>query len=77
MDLAYISAFAALGGAAIGGLTFFATSWLTQQTQAREQQLTHKVTRQEDLKNFIEEASRLYADSLVHDTLNVSQLIRL
>ena len=28
-------------------------------------------------KNFIEEASRLYADSLVHDTPDVSQLIRL
>ena len=78
MDSASISAFAALGGALIGGLTSFATSWLTQQTQAREQQLTHKLTRQEDLyKEFIEEASRLYADSLVHDTPDVSQLIRL
>ena len=28
-------------------------------------------------KEFIEEASRLYADSLVHDTPDVSQLIRL
>jgi hypothetical protein len=78
MDSASISAFAALGGALIGGLTSFATSWLTQQTQARAQQLTHKLTRQEDLyKDFIEEASRLYADSLVHDTPDVSQLIRL
>ena len=78
MDPATISAFAALGGALIGGLTSFATSWLTQQSQARAQQLTHKLTRQEDLyKEFIEEASRLYADSLVHDTPDVSQLIRL
>jgi len=38
MDSAFISAFAALGGALIGGLTSFATSWLTQQAQAREQQ---------------------------------------
>jgi hypothetical protein len=54
MDLAYISAFAALGGAAIGGLTFFATSWLNQQAQARSQQLTHKLTRQEELyKDFM------------------------
>jgi hypothetical protein len=78
MDSASISAFAALGGAVIGGLTSFATSWLTQQTQTKAQQLTHKLTRQEDLyKEFIEEASRLYADSLVHDTPDVSQLIRL
>ena len=45
MDAAYVSAFAALGGALIGGLTSFATSWLTQQTQARAQQLEHKLTR--------------------------------
>ena len=78
MDPAYVSAFAALGGALIGGLTSFATSWLTQQTQAREQQLIHKLTRQEELyKGFIEEASRLYVDSLVHDSPNVSQLVRL
>ena len=78
MDPASISAFAALGGALIGGLTSFATSWLTQQTQARAQQLTHKISRREDLyKEFIDEASRLYADSLVHDTPDVSQLIRL
>src|SRR6516165_4760450 len=78
MDPASISAFAALGGALIGGLTSFTTSWLTQQTQARAQQLEHKLSRREELyKDFIEEASRLYADSLVHDTPDVSQLIRL
>lgn len=78
MDSASLSAFAALGGALIGGLTSFATSWLTQQTQAREQQLIHKLTRPEELyKGFIEEASRLYVDSLVHDSPDVSQLVRL
>ena len=42
------------------------------------QQLAHKLTRREELyKDFIEEASRLYADSLIHDTPEVSQLIRL
>ena len=78
MDAAYVSAFAALAGATIGGLTSFLTSWLTQRTQTRAQQLEHKLTRREELyKDFIEEASRLYADSLVHDTPDVSQLIRL
>ena len=78
MDSASISAFAALGGTLIGGLTSFATSWLTQQTQTMAQQLEHKLTRREELyKDFIEEASRLHADSLVHDTPDVSQLIRL
>ena len=78
MDAAYVSALAALAGAAIGGLTSFATSWLTQRSQARVQQLAHKLTRREELyKGFVEEASKLYADSLVHDTPDVSQLIRL
>jgi len=78
MDAAYISAFAALAGATIGGLTSFLTSWITQQTQVKAQHLSHKLTRREDLyKDFIEEASKLYADSLIHDTPDVSQLIRL
>jgi hypothetical protein len=78
MDAAYVSAFAALAGAAIGGLTSFATSWITQRAQARMQQLAHKLTRREELyKDFIEEASKLYADSLIHETPEVSQLIRL
>ena len=78
MDSASMPAFAALGGALLGGLTSFLTSSLTQRTHAREQQLMHNLTRREDLyKEFIEEASRLYADSLVHNTPDVSQLIRL
>ena len=78
MDAAYVSALAALAGAAIGGLTSFATSWVTQRAQARAQQLAHKLTRREELyKNFVEEASKLYADSLVHETADVSQLVRL
>jgi hypothetical protein len=78
MDSATISALAASGGALIGGLTSFAASSITQQTQAKAQQLAHKVTRLEELyKDFVEEASKLYADSLVHDTPDVSQLIRL
>ena len=78
MDAAYVSALAALSGAAIGGLTSFATSWVTQRAQAKAQQLAHKLTRREELyKGFVEEASKLYADSLVHDTPDVSQLIRL
>jgi len=78
MDSATISALAALGGALIGGLTSFATSWLTQQRQAKAQQLEHKLTKREELyRVFIEEASKLHADSLVRETPEVSQLVRL
>jgi hypothetical protein len=78
MDSATISALAALGGATVGGVTSFATTWLSQQAQARIQELTHKRTRREDLyKDFIEEASKLYADALVHDITDISKLVRL
>jgi hypothetical protein len=78
MDSATISALAALGGALIGGLTSFGTSWLSQRTQARAQQLAHKLTRREELyRTFVEESSKLYADSLIHETPDVNQLIRL
>lgn len=37
-----------------------------------------KVTRREQLyKEFVEEASKLYADSLIHEAADVSQLIKL
>jgi len=78
MDAATISALAALGGAFIGGLTSFATSWLTQQRQAKAQQLAHQLTKREELyRVFIEEASKLHADSLVRETPEVSQLVKL
>ncbi len=58
MDPAYLSAFAALAGSTIGGLTSLATSWLTQHVQFRAQLFTHDITRREELyKDFIEEAS--------------------
>jgi hypothetical protein len=65
MDPSYVPALAALAGSAIGGLTSFATTWLTQQTKARAQQLVDEMVRRQELyKDFIEEASRLYADAL-------------
>jgi len=37
MDSGYITALAALGGAALGGLTSFATSWTTLRVQMKAQ----------------------------------------
>jgi hypothetical protein len=69
MEPATISALAALAGATIGGVTSFAATWLTQRPQARVQELTHTQSRREELyKAFIQEASKLYGDALVHDT---------
>jgi uncharacterized protein Yka (UPF0111/DUF47 family) len=78
MEPATISALAALAGATIGGVTSFAATWLTQRTQARVQGLTHSLTVREQLyKAFIKEASKLYADALVHEISDISNLVGL
>jgi hypothetical protein len=78
MDPGYFSVFAALAGSVIGGLTSLGASWLTQRTQVRAQQLTHDIASREELyKDFIEEASKLYADALEHDTADISKLVAL
>jgi hypothetical protein len=78
MDTAYISAFAALAGSTIGGLTSLAASWLTQHVQFTTQQLARDRSTREDLyKDFIEEASRWYADAYEHDNAKVSNLVNL
>lgn len=65
MDAAYISAFAALAGTAIGGLTSFATSWTTQRAQTRAQRLAaEKEARAALFGRFLDEAAKLYSDAL-------------
>ena len=65
MDAAYISALAALAGSAIGGLTTFATSWTTQQAQARTQRVANEKEKREALfGKFLDEAAKLYADAM-------------
>ena len=78
MDSTGLSALAGLAGASIGGFTSFAASWLTQQAQATMQNLTRSNTEREALyRQFIEEASVLHVDALMHDTADVPKLIGL
>jgi hypothetical protein len=78
MDAAYISALAALSGSIIGGLTSLGASWVSQNAQARTQQLLgDKNRRQELYKAFIEEALKLYGDALVGDDAQVSKFVGL
>jgi len=73
---AYLPAVAALAGSVVGGLTSFASAWLTQQRQDRARRVSQaKARRQKLYKQFIDEASKLYADALVHDDLEVSALV--
>jgi len=78
MDPAYLSALAALAGSTIGGLTSLATSWLTQHTQFKAQQRTHETgTREELYKDFIQEASKIYADAYEHNDADTGKLVNL
>jgi hypothetical protein len=78
MDAGYITAFAALGGAALGGFTSFATSWTTQRAQMNAARTaSSKSQRQKLYKAFIDSAAKMYGDALIHDKLELSGLIEL
>jgi hypothetical protein len=76
MDAAYISAFAALAGSAIGGLTSFATSWTTQHAQARAQRFAaERDARAALFGRFLDEAAKLYSDALQSRRDDITALI--
>jgi hypothetical protein len=78
VDTAYISAFSALGGAIIGGLASFGSSWLTQRTQllfARREAI--KARREALYAEFVDEAARLYGDALGHQKDDAADLVKL
>ena len=78
MDSGYITALAALGGAALGGLTSFATSWTTLHTQMNAQRSdSSKLRRQKLYRAFIDDAAKMYGDALIHDKLETTVLIDL
>jgi len=78
MNGQYFAAFTALAGSAIGGLMLLASSWLTQNAQYRADELAHSKGRREELyKDFIEEASLIYADALQHDRAEIAKFVKL
>src|SRR6478609_9122146 len=76
MNTGYVTAIAALAGAALGGLTSFASSWTTLHAQMKAQRLASSKSRRRKLyRQFIDEASRTYVDALVHDNLDIARLV--
>ena len=72
MDAAFIPAVAA----ASGGLAAAAISWITQRRKDYSRCTQRATSRRQKLyKNFIEEASRLYADALTNDHAELSKLV--
>ena len=78
MNVAYISALAALAGSALGALASFATTWLTQHYQGEMQRRSQESSRREKLfGDFIDQASNLLADALTHALEDPSKLVPL
>ena len=78
MDSNLITAFAGLAGAVLGGVTSFATTWLTQRNAAHEQARHERHVKLENLfGEFIAEASRLYGDAISHDQADIAHLVKL
>ena len=78
MDAGYITALAALGGAALGGFTSFASSLTTQRAQMNATRTESSKSRRQKLYNaFIDDAAKIYGDALIHDKLELSGLIEL
>jgi hypothetical protein len=48
MDVAYVSAMAALVGSVVGGLTAGGTTWLSQRAHARAGQMAHEAGLREE-----------------------------
>jgi hypothetical protein len=78
VNVAYMSAFSALAGSAIGGVASIATTWLTQHSQDLSQRHAQSVGRRERLYgDFIDEASMLYIDALTHDQFDPSKFVQI
>lgn len=78
MELAYMPALAAFSGSASGALATVLANWVNQRRTDRVRLKSQTNSKREELyKSFIEEASRLYADALVKDKSEVSELVAL
>ena len=76
MDMFYIPALASFSGSASGTLASIVTGWVTQRRRDRVRHTLRATSQREELyRNFIEEASRLYADALVNDKSEISKLV--
>jgi len=78
MNMIYIPALASFSGSASGTLASIFANWVTQRRKDRVRRTLRAASQREELyKSFIGEASRLYADALVHDKSEVSKLVDL
>jgi hypothetical protein len=78
LDAAYISAMFGLGGATIGAMASFLTTWMTHRSQFQDKiRETERARRIELFNDFITEAVRLYGDALSHERDDIGDLVLL
>jgi hypothetical protein len=78
MEASFVTALAALVGAALGGFASVIASWLTQRAKLRAQWTAQDIVQRQDLyKEFIEAASRCYVHALQHDEADIPALVEL
>jgi hypothetical protein len=76
MDPGLISAVAALGGASIGGAMSFLGCWMVQRREVRARWVVQDRLRRQDLyKEFIQEASKSFANALQHEKADIASLV--
>ena len=78
MNVAYVSAFAALGGSVVGGLISGIATWLAQRSQIQAGYRAHQISHREDLfRDFIVAASKAYGQALMSNQPELQDLVGL
>jgi hypothetical protein len=76
MNTAWITAFSAIMGSLVGALTSVLTTYVSQRNQSRRDFLNKQFVQRETLYcDFINEAARLFADSLQHQFEKTESLV--
>jgi len=76
MNTAWISAISAIMGSLVGALTSVLTTYVSQRSQSRRDFLNRQFAQRETLYcEFINEAARLFADSLQHQFEKMESLV--
>jgi hypothetical protein len=78
VDVAVISAMAALAGSSVGAMATFATTWLVQSNQMRYQLRGAELAKRERLyADFIAEAAKRMTDAMSHEAETPEVLVLL
>jgi hypothetical protein len=78
VDVAVITAMAAIAGSSVGAMATFATTWLVQNTQQQSQRRSSDLAKRERLyADFISEAAKRMSDAMSHEVETPEVLVLL